>query len=61
MFRLIVPVAALMLGSVFVHPAAAQSGADLVKQAVDAQGGADALRRGQQGAPPGDRQRRTGG
>mgnify|MGYP006279393917 CR=1 FL=1 len=44
MFRLIVPVAALMLGSVFVHPAAAQSGADLVKQAVDAQGGADALR-----------------
>ena len=44
MLRLIVPAAALMLGASLVVPAAAQSGVDLVKQAVEAQGGADALR-----------------
>ena len=44
MLRLIVPAAALVLGASFALPAAAQSGADLVKQAVEAQGGADALR-----------------
>ncbi len=36
--------AALLLAVVPVQPATAQSGIDLVKQAVAAQGGADALR-----------------
>ena len=36
--------AALLLAAVPVQPATAQSGIDLVKQAVAAQGGADALR-----------------
>ena len=36
--------AALVLGAISFQPALAQQGADLVKQAVDAQGGASALR-----------------
>ena len=44
MLRLLMPALALVFGAAFVQPAAAQSGVDLVKRAVDAQGGADALR-----------------
>jgi hypothetical protein len=40
MWRILVPTAALALGAALVQPAAAQSGIDLVKQAVEAQGGA---------------------
>ena len=43
MVRILVPAVALMLGTALVQPAAAQSGVDLVKQAVAAQGGAAAL------------------
>ena len=39
MWRILVPTAALALGAL-VQPAAAQSGIDLIKQAVEAQGGA---------------------
>jgi len=44
MLRHLVPFVALLVGAIQVQPAAAQSGADLVKLAVEAQGGADALR-----------------
>lgn len=44
MLRALMPAVALLFGAGLVQPAAAQSGADLVKQAVAAQGGADALR-----------------
>jgi hypothetical protein len=40
MWRILVPAAALALGAALVQPAAAQSGIDLIKQAVEAQGGA---------------------
>ncbi len=40
MLRIVVPLFALAIGSA---PAAAQSGVDLVRQAVEAQGGAAAL------------------
>ena len=40
MWRILVPTAALALGAALVQPAAAQSGIDLIKQAVEAQGGA---------------------
>src|SRR3981189_3353988 len=43
MLRILVPTAALVLGAVLAQPAAAQSGVDLVKQAVAAQGGAAAI------------------
>jgi glyoxylase-like metal-dependent hydrolase (beta-lactamase superfamily II) len=43
MLRILVPAAGLVLGAVLAQPAAAQSGVDLVKQAVAAQGGAAAL------------------
>ncbi len=44
MLRVIVPAVALLLGAALAYPAAAQSGADLVKQSIAAQGGANALR-----------------
>jgi glyoxylase-like metal-dependent hydrolase (beta-lactamase superfamily II) len=43
MLRILVPTAALVFGAALAQPAAAQSGVDLVKQAVAAQGGAAAL------------------
>src|SRR5205809_7718419 len=43
MWRIFVPAVALLLGATQMQPAAAQSGVDLVKQAVAAQGGAAAL------------------
>ena len=43
MLRILVPTVALAFGAALAQPAAAQSGVDLVKQAVAAQGGADAL------------------
>jgi glyoxylase-like metal-dependent hydrolase (beta-lactamase superfamily II) len=43
MLRIVAPAVALMFGAAFVLPAAAQSGADLVRQSVAAQGGAAAL------------------
>ncbi len=43
MWRILVPTVALVLGAAAAQPAAAQSGVDLVKQAVAAQGGAAAL------------------
>jgi glyoxylase-like metal-dependent hydrolase (beta-lactamase superfamily II) len=43
MLRILVPAAGLVLGAALAQPAAAQSGVDLVKQAVAAQGGAAAL------------------
>jgi glyoxylase-like metal-dependent hydrolase (beta-lactamase superfamily II) len=43
MLRLLVPTAALLFGAALAQPAAAQSGVDLVKAAVDAQGGSAAL------------------
>src|ERR1700759_4909069 len=45
MLRLLVPTVALVLGATLTAPASAQSAADLVKQAVAAQGGADALKK----------------
>ena len=44
MLRHIAPVAALLIMAALPQPAAAQSGIDLVKEALAAQGGADALR-----------------
>jgi glyoxylase-like metal-dependent hydrolase (beta-lactamase superfamily II) len=44
MLRVIVPAFALLFGAAVVQPAAAQSGLDLVKQSIAAQGGADVLR-----------------
>ena len=43
MLRIVVPTVALIFGAAFALPAAAQSGVDLVKASVDAQGGAAAL------------------
>src|SRR5262252_9825893 len=43
MWRMVVPTAALVFGTALAQPAAAQSGADLVRQSVAAQGGAAAL------------------
>src|SRR5947209_7704080 len=43
MLRIFVPSIALVFGAALAQPAAAQSGVDLVKQAVAAQGGAAAL------------------
>jgi len=43
MLRILVPTAALVLGAALAQPAAAQSGVELVKQAVAAQGGAAAI------------------
>src|SRR5262245_66170428 len=43
MLRILVPSLALAFGAALDQPAAAQSGVDLVKAAVDAQGGAAAL------------------
>jgi glyoxylase-like metal-dependent hydrolase (beta-lactamase superfamily II) len=43
MLRIVVPTIALAFGAVLSSPAAAQSGVDLVKQSVAAQGGAAAL------------------
>ena len=43
MLRILVPSLALAFGAALAQPAAAQSGVDLVKAAVDAQGGAAAL------------------
>jgi hypothetical protein len=43
MWRSLVFTVALALGGTLVQPAAAQSGADLVKQSVAAQGGAAAI------------------
>jgi glyoxylase-like metal-dependent hydrolase (beta-lactamase superfamily II) len=43
MFRIVTPGIALAFGAMLVNPAAAQSGVDLVKQSVAAQGGAAAL------------------
>ncbi len=43
MLRILVPTAALAFGAALAQPAAAQSGVDLVKQAVAAQGGAAAV------------------
>jgi hypothetical protein len=42
-WRIFVPAVALVFGAIQMQPAAAQSGVDLVKQAVAAQGGAAAL------------------
>ncbi len=44
MLRVIVPAVALLFGAVVAQSAAAESGLDLVKQSIAAQGGADALR-----------------
>src|ERR1700704_4777171 len=43
MLRILVPTAPLVLGAALAQPAAAQSGVDLVKQAVAAQGGGAAI------------------
>jgi glyoxylase-like metal-dependent hydrolase (beta-lactamase superfamily II) len=43
MLRILIPTAALVFGAALAQPAAAQSGAELVKQAVEAQGGTAAL------------------
>ena len=43
MLRILVPTVALVLGAALAQPASAQSGVDLVIQAVAAQGGAAAL------------------
>jgi glyoxylase-like metal-dependent hydrolase (beta-lactamase superfamily II) len=43
MWRILVPTAALVFGTALAQPAAAQSGTDLVRQSVAAQGGAAAL------------------
>src|SRR5258707_12136829 len=43
MLRILMPTAALVLGAALASPAAAQSGVDLVKQAIAAQGGAAAI------------------
>ena len=43
MLRILLPTVALAFGAALGQPAAAQSGVDLVKQAVEAQGGAAAL------------------
>jgi glyoxylase-like metal-dependent hydrolase (beta-lactamase superfamily II) len=43
MLRIVVPTVALMFGAALALPAAAQSGVDLVKQSVEAQGGVAAL------------------
>src|SRR6516162_2496742 len=43
MLRVFAPTAALVLAAALAQPAAAQSGADLVRQSVAAQGGAAAL------------------
>jgi len=43
MLRILVPAAALTLAAALAQPASAQSGVDLVKQAVEAQGGAAAI------------------
>jgi hypothetical protein len=43
MLRVIVPTVALLFGAALPQPAAAQSGVDLVKQSIAAQGGADLL------------------
>src|SRR5262245_54960150 len=43
MLRILAPTVALMLGAALAQPAAAQSGADLVRQSVAAQGVAEAL------------------
>jgi hypothetical protein len=43
MLRILVTAVALAFGTALAQPAAAQSGVDLVKQAVAAQGGAAAL------------------
>jgi len=43
MLRILVPSLVLAFGAALAQPAAAQSGVDLVKAAVDAQGGAAAL------------------
>ena len=43
MLRIVVPTVALMFGAALASPAAAQSGVDLVKQSVAAQGGVAAL------------------
>ena len=43
MVRILVPTVALVLGAALAQPAAAQSGVDLVRQSVAAQGGAAAL------------------
>jgi hypothetical protein len=44
MLRVIISTVALLLGAAPPQPAAAQSGAELVKQSIAAQGGADMLR-----------------
>jgi glyoxylase-like metal-dependent hydrolase (beta-lactamase superfamily II) len=44
MLRVLVATVALVFGAVLAEPVAAQSGVDLVKQAVEAQGGAAALK-----------------
>jgi hypothetical protein len=43
MWRILVPTVAFVFGAALAQPAAAQSGADLVRQSVAAQGGAPAL------------------
>src|ERR1700674_3523356 len=43
MLRILMPTVALVFGATLVQPASAQSGVDLVKQSVAAQGGAAAL------------------
>src|SRR5947208_951341 len=43
MLRIVVPTVALMFGAAFALPAAAQSGVDLVKASVEAQGGVAAM------------------
>src|SRR5262249_7358343 len=43
MLRILAPTVALVLGAALAQPVAAQSGADLVRQSVAAQGGAAAL------------------
>src|SRR6266446_1552882 len=43
MWRILVPTVAFVFGAALAQPAAAQSGADLVRQSVAAQGGAAAL------------------
>src|SRR2546430_16974385 len=43
MWRILVPTVTFVFGAALAQPAAAQSGADLVRQSVAAQGGAAAL------------------
>src|ERR1044071_4365935 len=45
MLRIVVSTVALMVGASLANPASAQSAADLVKKAVAAQGGVDALKK----------------